>query len=59
MARSAAEAAELVTITIRLRADDVERARKRARVMAIPYQHVIRQWVADAAKASEGAEGDA
>jgi predicted DNA binding CopG/RHH family protein len=39
----------LVLITIRLRADDVQRARDEGKRLAIPYQHVIRSWVADAA----------
>jgi predicted DNA binding CopG/RHH family protein len=38
----------LVVITIRLRKIDVQRARKRGRELGLPYQHVIRAWIAEA-----------
>lgn len=41
--------AELVLITIRLRKADVDHARAEAAQAAIPYQHVIRGWVAQGA----------
>lgn len=39
----------LVLITIRLTAEAVKHARTVAKRLAIPYQHVIRGWVTDAA----------
>lgn len=37
---------DLVLINLRLRQSDVQAARKRAEHLHIPYQHVIREWVA-------------
>jgi len=45
-----AASSDLVIITLRLRVVDVRRARAEAKKMAIPYQHVIRGWVATAAE---------
>ena len=41
---------DLVFISIRLRKQDIRDAKVRAKGLSIPYQHVIRGWVADAAK---------
>jgi len=46
------EPISLERITIRLRVADVRRARDEGKRLAIPYQHVIRGWVADAAEAA-------
>jgi hypothetical protein len=40
---------DLVLITLRLRGEDVRRARAEAKRLSIPYTHVIRGWVAEAA----------
>lgn len=40
---------ELHLVAIRLRKRDLTVARKRARALGIPYQHVVRAWVAEAA----------
>jgi len=44
---------DLINISLRLRSADVRRARELASRLAIPYQHVIRGWVADAAEATK------
>lgn len=36
-------------VTMRLRERDVRAARREAKAMGIPYQHVVREWVALAA----------
>ena len=41
---------DLVVITLRLRTRDVKAARAVAKTSAIPYQHVIREWVANGAR---------
>lgn len=43
---------ELRLIAIRLREQDITVARRKARALGIPYQHVVRTWVAEAATAS-------
>jgi predicted DNA binding CopG/RHH family protein len=45
--------ADLVLITIRLRREDVAYARAEAKRRTVPYQHVIRGWVADAVDAAK------
>jgi predicted DNA binding CopG/RHH family protein len=44
----------LALVNLRLRKKDIAAARRRGREFGIPYQHVIRAWVA--AMASEGGE---
>lgn len=41
---------QIMKITINLRTRDVSRARELAKTQAIPYQHVIRRWVAEGAE---------
>ena len=40
---------ELRLIAIRLRKRDLAVARKKARLLGIPYQHIVRTWVAEGA----------
>jgi len=40
----------LVLVSIRLMKQDIAEAKRAARALAIPYQHVIRSWVADMAQ---------
>lgn len=41
---------DLVLVSIRLMKQDIAEAKRAARALAIPYQHVIRSWVADMAQ---------
>jgi len=43
---------DLALINLRLRTADIEAARQRATALGVPYQHVIRAWVADGAAIS-------
>jgi hypothetical protein len=40
----------LVLVSLRLMKQDVAEAKRAARALAVPYQHVVRGWVAEAAK---------
>jgi hypothetical protein len=41
---------DLVLVSLRLMKQDIAEAKRLARSLAIPYQHVIRGWVADMAQ---------
>lgn len=43
---------DLVIITLRVRKQDVAKARKVAKTEAIPYQHVLRRWISSGAEAA-------
>jgi predicted DNA binding CopG/RHH family protein len=41
---------DLVLVSLRLLKQDIAEAKRAARALAVPYQHVIRSWVADKAR---------
>lgn len=43
----------LVLVTMRLRRVDVELAKSIARKTSVPYNHIIRSWVADRAETEQ------